>query len=856
MTVPATDRPITLEDPWLSALQRRDEQLVHLNASLAIGAEAALADVLQELWQLVLGTYPSLTAAAGPGLPPNLDGAEQAAERTWTNALARWVKPLVMAAYARQYAEREGAAEAPVSVREGFWVEVVERLAETAQRVVQELRATVADNPSDSIDQLRDRVARVLQLDTVTRDYRDRIAEVEDELAGRVTDNQYARRVQLQYRLFQVHASRARSRAFQALAAVAPQDQRARLLELARQAARSTGDLQAAARDLSRLDGQLFTGAGLDPQRRDELKRERAELYRQAYASEGTWRNTARRIARTESTGVLNAATLQRGLDDEQRIGEEFIKRWLATRDDRTRDTHRAANGQVVPLAQKFRVGDAFLDAPGDPKGDPDEVIQCRCALIVLTRKENDQIASALQASAHEEVHMSHAATEIDAVGTDPDNELPIGFRGVFAPLDRPTGDGRMLATPAGGVRFRQQPWPMLFQPKLAEGHEGAVVAGKISRFWVDEVDNELWGVGPFDLESPDGREAARLLKRGFINGMSLDPDDVVFEYDEERELLIFRDWRVMGGTFLPYPAFDEARLNAVHTSDLDVALAASAGGQAPFRQRIEPIYANDPDTSLVASLTAAAAAPATGTTSGVSVLTEADFAPPKLTGPTPLTITEDGRIYGHLAQWGVCHIGIGNACVTAPHSVTGYTHFHSGSVLLDDGRELPVGKITMGGGHADPELGYIPAIEHYDDVCTMSALVRASEDQWGICVAGRMLPHITPEQYTIMRAAPLSGDWRRVGGNLELVAALSVNTPGFGIPRTVAASAGGQQKSLVAAGVVAPMSMQEAIAIEVREAFARERRITKLSALIEPSPEELKARAAAAEARILKEQE
>ncbi|MGZ7296324.1 hypothetical protein ACXWQK_08760, partial [Streptococcus pyogenes] len=31
---------------------------------------------------------------------------------------------------------------------------------------------------------------------------------------------------------------------------------------------------------------------------------------------------------------------------------------------------------------------------------------------------------------------------------------------------------------------------------------------------------------------------------------------------------------------------------------------------------------------------------------------------------------------------------------------------------------------------------------------------------------------------------APLSGDWRRVGNSLELVAALSVSTPGFPVRR------------------------------------------------------------------------
>src|SRR2546422_2197053 len=34
-----------------------------------------------------------------------------------------------------------------------------------------------------------------------------------------------------------------------------------------------------------------------------------------------------------------------------------------------------------------------------------------------------------------------------------------------------------------------------------------------------------------------------------------------------------------------------------------------------------------------------------------------------------PLTVTEDGRVFGHLAPWGVCHTGKPNQCITAPHS-------------------------------------------------------------------------------------------------------------------------------------------------------------------------------------------
>jgi hypothetical protein len=54
------------------------------------------------------------------------------------------------------------------------------------------------------------------------------------------------------------------------------------------------------------------------------------------------------------------------------------------------------------------------------------------------------------------------------------------------------------------------------------------------------------------------------------------------------------------------------------------------------------------------------------------------------------------------------------------------------------------------------------------------------------------------------LRASPISGDWRKVDGNLELVAALAVNVPGFPvIPRPQGMVASGGLTSLVATGIV-----------------------------------------------------
>lgn len=176
-------------------------------------------------------------------------------------------------------------------------------------------------------------------------------------------------------------------------------------------------------------------------------------------------------------------------------------------------------------------------------------------------------------------------------------------------------------------------------------------------------------------------------------------------------------------------------------------------------------------------------------------------FANPRLEGPTPLTVTPEGRVYGHLATWGTCHIGFPGSCVTAPKSRANYAYFHTGEVATADGTWVDVGKISMGGGHADPNAGLQAALSHYDDSSSCIAAVRAGEDKHGIWVAGSLTPDATEFSVAQLRRSPLSGDWRRVGGRLELVAALAVNTPGFPVPRV--GVEGGRQRSLVAAGAV-----------------------------------------------------
>ncbi|TLK47447.1 hypothetical protein [Glutamicibacter sp. V16R2B1] len=94
---------------------------------------------------------------------------------------------------------------------------------------------------------------------------------------------------------------------------------------------------------------------------------------------------------------------------------------------------------------------------------------------------------------------------------------------------------------------------------------------------------------------------------------------------------------------------------------------------------------------------------------------------------------------------------------------------------------------------------------EHHDHTCHAVAYVAAGEDEHGIWVAGALRPDATDEQIRVLRASPLSGDWRSWGGNLELIAALAVNTPGFPVLRQVVA--GGVPQALVAAAGLAPLT-------------------------------------------------
>ena len=91
--------------------------------------------------------------------------------------------------------------------------------------------------------------------------------------------------------------------------------------------------------------------------------------------------NRMRTFSRTAMTGAQNAGR-QAQMEDAEDQGIKVKKRWIATLDDRTRDTHAELDGQEVPINQPFEVDGMEIMFPGDPNADPSLVYNCRCTMI------------------------------------------------------------------------------------------------------------------------------------------------------------------------------------------------------------------------------------------------------------------------------------------------------------------------------------------------------------------------------------------------------------------------------------------------------------------------------------------
>ncbi len=246
-------------------------------------------------------------------------------------------------------------------------------------------------------------------------------------------------------------------------------------------------------------------------------------------------------------------------------------------------------------------------------------------------------------------------------------------------------------------------------------------------------------------------------------------------------------------------PRFDKlvAKLDGKVT---DPAAVAATIGRKKYGKKGMLRLAKGAKSSAVKPMVAAMVAAATLNEAVPDRPPAALFRRPEAAQRTPLTVTPDGEVYGHVADWKTCHTGYANQCVRAPKSRTGYAYY--------DG-DVRVGRMSIGGGHANIGLGFQAATAHYDDASTAVAEVRAVDGKHGIWVSGRVLPEFrnTPMEDAFRRHPP-SGDWRRIGGALEMVHVLAVNSPGFPVAQVSMVASGAPEGGMVmgtltAAGLV-----------------------------------------------------
>lgn len=94
-------------------------------------------------------------------------------------------------------------------------------------------------------------------------------------------------------------------------------------------------------------------------------------------------KRAAVRNARTAVTCAQNKARFD-SYERAEELGIKMKKVWLATLDDRTRESHVDLDGEEVDINEKFSNGLMF---PADPDGEPAMIYNCRCRMITQIDK-------------------------------------------------------------------------------------------------------------------------------------------------------------------------------------------------------------------------------------------------------------------------------------------------------------------------------------------------------------------------------------------------------------------------------------------------------------------------------------
>lgn len=397
------------------------------------------------------------------------------------------------------------------------------------------------------------------------------------------------------------------------------------------------------------------------------------------------------------------------------------------------------------------------------------------------------------------------------------------------------TGDGRDFTDCVWSWRDPTAAFvPLMLQTETEWGHYGATLAGYAT---------ELFGGGNatvgargrfFDSEAGE-QFRDMLLSRPFT--VSVDPGQVTWE-DECLEvdddgwcnswLTHFLTYTIIGITGTPFAGFENAAIQLAAAVPVTASAAArSCGCTAAAGEPCGCAPTPELSTRSVRRQTTRreryGAVTAAGARADTLLAPPASwFDDPGFVMPTPLTITNEGRVLGHIAVWNTCHTGHVDHCVTPPRGCD-MLDFMQGTVITDDDSRIRTGVLTWMMEHPTDDVGYFETIAAYDRAAADAGLgwadVIGGEDVHGPWVSGGLRPGLSDGQLRILRALSLSGDWRwsQRAHRYELLGVLAVNYPGF--PITAAARTLGipsprpreaRRLAITAAGMVPQQARRE----------------------------------------------
>ncbi|MFJ4960249.1 phage minor head protein [Streptomyces sp. NPDC088739] len=470
------------------------------------------------------------------------------------------------------------------------------------------------------------------------------------------------------------------------------------------------------------------------------------------------WISDAARIAQTETVAATGSGAVEAAQDTYP--GATKVWRHRRPDDGHIREAHKDADGQAVPVTDPFVVDTESLMYPGDPSGSPENSINCRCEVQILPAARTPRGEGAMTTT-----------TDSLAAAVTARTDLP------FAPRDTPW-DGqaareavRGWATKDGKLDAARYAEAFLYRPDGAppsayqlpfatvrDGHLEAVWKGVSAA--AAAVQGSRGGV---DLPEAAVKDVKTRLATLYANAAKAFDDDTIrvpWTTSAMRASLV-----AAGALEQPQPTF----AGAVDVWDPEQ--FADFGGRPGAEAFVRPDWLKGPGTLPTPE----------------SIQAEEPFDDMK----PRIVVFPDNTLVGYTSTWPSCHVGFPDECVTAPRDVPtgpgqlGYGSFHRFPVQIADGA-LRLGKVTMvtdkgRPGHAVTTADAVRAAAHYDNAANLMAMVRAGEDEYGIWIAGALLPDVDPADRVKLALSELSGDWRHVNGvPLQMIASLAVNHGGF----------------------------------------------------------------------------